>query len=249
MPPVPGYFAAMKAVCDRYGALLIFDEVMVGMGRTGTLHAWEQENVVPDIQVVGKALGAGYIPISAVLANERVISAFKNGTKYFVHGQTYQSHPAACAAALKVQQIVQSDNLLENVRNMGKYLEQSLRDRLEKHPHVGNIRGRGLFWGIEFVANKATKAPFDPALKVADKMHQTGMSKGYDIAIFQATGSAEGGWNGDHILLAPPYIITKADVDEITDRVCRVIEDVFKGLAAKGEIREAVARGDSRKTA
>ena len=249
MPPVPGYFAAMKAVCDRYGALLIFDEVMVGMGRTGTLHAWEQENVVPDIQVVGKALGAGYIPISAVLANERVISAFKNGTKYFVHGQTYQSPPAACAAALKVQQIVQSDNLLENVRNMGKYLEQSLRDRLEKHPHVGNIRGRGLFWGIEFVANKATKAPFDPALKVADKMHQTGMSKGYDIAIFQATGSAEGGWNGDHILLAPPYIITKADVDEITDRVCRVIEDVFKGLAEKGEIREAGARGDSRKTA
>ena len=230
MPPVPGYFVAMKAVCERYGALLIFDEVMVGMGRTGTLHAWEQEDVAPDIQVIGKSLGAGYIPISAVLINERVISALKEGSGYFAHGQTYQSHPAACAAALEVQRIVQGDNLLENVRCMGAYLELLLHQRLDAHPHVGHIRGRGLFWGIEFVANKVTKVPFDSSLRVADKIHRKGMSKGYDVAMFQATGSAEGGWSGDHILLAPPYTVSRADVEEIVDRTCRAIEDVFKGL-------------------
>ena len=230
MPAVPGYFAAMKAGCERYGALMIFDEVMVGMGRTGTLHAWEQEGVTPDIQVIGKALGAGYIPISAVLINERVISAFKEGSGSFAHGQTYQSHPTAFAAALEVQRIMQRDNLLENVRCMGAYLEQSLHQRLDGHPHVGHIRGRGLFWGIEFVADKLTKIPFDSSLGVAGRIHRKGMSGRYDIAIFQATGCAEGGWNGDHILLAPPYTVSRVDVDEIVDRVCRVIEDVFKTL-------------------
>ena len=137
---------------------------------------------------------------------------------------------AACAAALEVQRIVQGDNLLENVRCMGAYLELLLHQRLDAHPHVGHIRGRGLFWGIEFVANKVTKVPFDSSLRVADKIHRKGMSKGYDVAMFQATGSAEGGWSGDHILLAPPYTVSRADVEEIVDRTCRAIEDVFKRL-------------------
>ena len=155
----------MKTVCDRYGVLLIFDEIMCGMGRSGTLHAWEAEGVVPDIEVVGKSLGAGYVPISAVLVNERVVTALQGGSKYFKHGQTYQSHPLACAAALEVQRIVQNQNLVENVRNMGNYLEALLRERLADHPHVGDIRGRGLFWAIEFVADKETKEPLDPDRK------------------------------------------------------------------------------------
>lgn len=241
-PAVPGYLEAMKAVCDRYGALLIFDEVMCGMGRTGTLHAWEHDGVVPDIEVVGKSLGSGYIPISAVLATERVISVFNSGTKYFAHGQTYQSHPAACAAALEVQRIIQEDNLLERVRTMGSYLEHLLKGQLGDHPHVGDIRGRGLFWAIEFVADKATKTPFEPALKVATKMHEKGMTRGYDISLFHANGSADSGWAGDHILLAPPYIVQEEDVEEIVERVSRVVRDVFEELALQ---RAKVIKADS----
>ena len=230
VPPVEGYLAAMKTVCDRYGVLLIYDEIMCGMGRTGTLHAWEAEGVVPDIEVIGKSLGAGYVPISAVMVSERVVTALQGGSKYFKHGQTYQSHPLACAAALEVQRIVQDQNLVENVRRMGNYLEALLRERFADHPHVGDIRGRGLFWAIEFVADKATKAPLDPALKVADRLHDKGMKPGYDIALFHATGSANSGWGGDHVLLAPPYIVSRSDVEEIVARVARVIEDVFEEL-------------------
>ena len=132
--PVDGYLEAMKAVCDRYGVLLIFDEVMCGMERTGTLHAWEAEGIVPDIKIIGKSPGSGYVPISAVLVTERVVSALQGGSKYFKHGQTYQSHPLACAAALEVQRIVQDQNLVENVRCMGSYLETLLRERLADHP-------------------------------------------------------------------------------------------------------------------
>lgn len=200
------------------------------MGRTGTLHAWEADGVVPDIQVIGKSLGCGYIPISAVLIAERVVTALQTGTKYFKHGQTYQSHPVACAAALEVQRIVQDANLVENVRHMGNYLETLLRDRLADHPHVGDIRGRGLFWAIEFVADKASKTPLDPALKVSERLHNKGMEQGYDISLFHATGSANNGWGGDHILLMPPYIVDRSDVEEIVNRVVRVVEDVFEEL-------------------
>ena len=220
----------MKTVCDRYGVLLIYDEIMCGMGRTGTLHAWEAEEVVPDIEVIGKSLGAGYVPISGVLVNERVVTALQAGSKYFKHGQTYQSHPLACAAALEVQRIVQNQNLVENVRHMGNYLEALLRERLGDHPHVGDIRGRGLFWAIEFVGDKETKAPLDPMLKVADRLHDKGMKPGYDIALFHATGSANSGWGGDHVLLAPPYIVDRSDIEEIVNRVAKVVEDVFEEL-------------------
>jgi adenosylmethionine-8-amino-7-oxononanoate aminotransferase len=227
MSSVPGYFAAMKAVCERHGALLIYDEVMCGIGRTGTLHAWEHDGVAPDIQAIGKTLGSGYVPISAVLVNEKVISVFNKGNKFFAHGQTYQSHPLACAAALEVQRIMKEDKLVENVRAMGVYLEKLLRERLGNHPHVGDIRGRGLFWAIEFVAERETKATFDPELKIANRMHEKGMKKGYSISLFQATGSGDSGLDGDHILLAPPYIVQNSDVEEIVDRVGRVVEEVF----------------------
>lgn len=141
----------MKEVCDRHGALLILDEVMSGMGRTGTLHAWEQEGVVPDLQTVAKGLGAGYGPIGALLINERIVDTLRKGSGGFMHSQTYQGHPLACAAASEVQQIVEDDNLLANVREMGKYLGSSLKAKLGDHPNVGEIRGRGLFWGVRDV--------------------------------------------------------------------------------------------------
>ncbi len=162
---LPGYFPRMRAVCERHGALLILDEVMCGMGRTGTRHAWEQEGVTPDLQVIAKGLGGGYQPIGALLIGRRVAEVMAGGGG-FLHGQTYQAHPVACAAALEVQRIIAEDWLLANVRAMGDRLEAALLERLGNHRHVGDIRGRGLFRAIELVADRATKQCFDPALKL-----------------------------------------------------------------------------------
>lgn len=148
VPATPGYFNAVKQVCERHGALFILDEVMSGMGRTGTLHAWEQEGVVPDLQTVAKGLGAGYASIGALLINKRVVESLRSGTGIFSHSQTYQAHPVACAAAYEVQQVIQDENLLQNARDMGAYLEKTLKERIGNHRHVGDIRGRGLFWGV-----------------------------------------------------------------------------------------------------
>lgn len=224
----------MKAVCDRHGALLIFDEIMCGMGRTGTLHAWEPEEVVPDIQAVGKALGSGYAPISALLVGHRVVSALEQGSGYFAHGQTYQSLSLSCAAALRVQHIIQEDNLLANVVEMGTYLECLLRERLSHHPYVGDIRGRGLFWAVEFVADQETKKPLDTALHIANRLGKKGLERGYDISLFPATGTADG-WTGDHVLLAPPYTVKRLDVEEIVHRLVKVINAVFEDLEGEGK--------------
>lgn len=202
---------------------------MCGMGRTGTLHAWEQMDVVPDIEAVGKVLGSGYAPISAMLVGHRVMSALKKGSGYFAHGQTYQSLPLNCAAALEVQTIIQEDNLVANVGDMGTYLEHLLRERFADHPYVGDIRGCGLFWAVEFVADRATKEPFDKKLNIASRLGKKGLERGYDISLFPATGSADG-WTGDHFLLAPPYTVRKSDVEEIVDRVGRVVDAVFNDL-------------------
>lgn len=148
VPATPGYFKAVKQVCERHGALFILDEVMSGMGRTGTLHAWEQEGVVPDLQTVAKGLGAGYASIGALLINKRVVESLRSGTGIFSHSQTYQAHPVACAAAYEVQQVIRDENLLQNAREMGAYLEKTLKERIGDHKHVGDIRGRGLFWGV-----------------------------------------------------------------------------------------------------
>ena len=138
----------MRTVCDKYGALLVFDEVMSGMGRCGTLHAWEQEGVVPDIQTIGKGLGAGYAPVAGLLISAKVINVLDKGTGAFSHGQTYQGHPIACAGALEVQRVIREEKLVDNVVAMGKILERGLRKRLGDHPNVGDIRGKGLFWGV-----------------------------------------------------------------------------------------------------
>ncbi|TAQ89647.1 hypothetical protein B7494_g2008 [Chlorociboria aeruginascens] len=227
--PLPGYLQAMKEVCQRHKALLIFDEVMCGLGRTGTLHSWEQEDVVPDIQTIGKGLAAGYGTISALLIHENVISGLKAGAGYFQHAQTYQCHPLNAVAALEVQRIIQEQNLVDNARKMGVYLGQLLKQRFENHPNVGDIRGRGLFWCIEFVADKSTKVPMDSKLNIARRFRLRGLEKGYDICLFSATGCVDG-VRGDHFILSPPLNIDISGVEEIVYRAGRVVDSVFSEL-------------------
>lgn len=219
----------MKAVCERHGALLILDEVMCGMGRTGTLHAWEQEGVIPDIQTIGKGLGSGYGTISAILVKDWLVASLQESGKMFAHGQTYMAHPLSAAAALKVQEIVQREHLVDHAGKMGTYFEFKLKERFADHAYVGDIRGRGLFWTVEFVSDKEAKTPFPSAIGLANKLHSKGLSRGFEIGLFNATGAADG-YAGDHILLAPPYIVQEADIDEIVERFGRVVDATFKDL-------------------
>jgi adenosylmethionine-8-amino-7-oxononanoate aminotransferase len=212
---LPGYFRAMREVCDRHGALLILDEVMSGMGRTGTLHAWEQEGIHPDIEVIAKGLGGGYQPIGGILVHGRVIEALRRGSGSFKHGQTYQAHPVACAAAIAVQEAIRDEGLLANVRAMGTLLEKGLRARLGQHPHVGDIRGRGLFWAIELVRDRDDKQPFDPALAVNERIKREAFARG--LACYPMGGTIDGRL-GDHVILAPPYVATASDIEAIVDR-------------------------------
>lgn len=226
---IPGYFKRVREICDRYGALLILDEVMCGMGRSGTMHAWEQEGIVPDIQVIAKGLGGGYQPIGGILIADRVVQALANGSGGFLHGQTYQAHPVACAAALEVQRIIRDDRLVDNVRAMGVKLEQALTERFGNHRHVGDIRGRGLFWAIELVTDRATKAVFDPALKLNERVKAEGIARG--VATYPMGGTIDGK-QGDHVIVAPPYIVDEADIYAIVERLGDAVDAALKGVAA-----------------
>jgi adenosylmethionine-8-amino-7-oxononanoate aminotransferase len=225
---VPGYFQRIREICDRHGILLILDEVMCGMGRCGTLHAVEAEGVVPDLMVLAKGLGGGYAPIGAVLASARVMAAFDRGSGVFMHGHTYMGHPLACAAALAVQRTVREHNLLANVRSQGARLKVCLESRLGNHPHVGDIRGRGLFCGIELVADRASKAPFDPALRLHSRIKSEAMQRGL---LVYPTGGTVDGERGDHVLIAPPFIIDERHVDEIVDRLGAAIDAALAAVA------------------
>ena len=228
LTPVPGYFKAVRAVCDKYGVLLILDEVMCGMGRTGSLHACEQEGVVPDLMTVAKGLGGGYQPVGAVLAQRRIVEAMSRGSGFFQHGHTYLGHPMACAAALAVQQVIRRDGLVAKVREDGIAFARMLAEALGAHPHVGDIRGRGFFWGIELVADRASKAPFDPALKVNAAIKKDAMSRGLLCYPF---GGTVDGRRGDHVLLAPPFIATRQDLQEIAARLAASIDAVTRAAA------------------
>lgn len=227
VPALPGYFPAMREVCDKYGALLVLDEIMSGMGRCGTLHAWEQEGVVPDIQTIGKGLGGGYAAVAAILINNRVVDVLDKGTGAFSHGHTYQGHPIACAAAAEVQTIIKEERLVENCAAMGKVLEKGLKARLSDHPNVGNIRGKGLFWGIELVKDKLTKQPFDPKETIAMSIHEHGMEEPFNISLYPGTGVADGK-TGDVVMISPPYTVTQDEIEKIVDLADRVIRDYFK---------------------
>jgi adenosylmethionine-8-amino-7-oxononanoate aminotransferase len=224
-PPAPGYFRHIREICDRHGVLLILDEVMCGMGRTGTLHACEQDGVVPDLLVLAKGLGAGYQPIGAVLIGAKVMAALEAGSGAFRHSHTYMGHASACAAALAVQEIITEDGLLANVRARGATLRALLDAHLGQHPHVGDIRGRGLFLGLELVAERDTKRPFAASQNLALEIKRAAMAHG--LLCYPSKGSADG-VQGDHVLLAPPFIATDADLEEIVARLVPALERAFK---------------------
>jgi adenosylmethionine-8-amino-7-oxononanoate aminotransferase len=227
VPAPEGYFRAVREICNRHGALLIFDEVMCGMGRTGTLHAWEQEGIAPDIQAIAKGLGGGYQPIGAMLASGQVIDTIRQGSGSFQHGHTYLAHPMACAAALGVQQVISEERLLDRVKERGAQLERRLTERFGNHRHVGDIRGRGLFQAIELVADRATRTPFDPALKLNQRIKAIAFEGG--LGCYPGGGTVDGR-KGDHVLLAPPYIATSDDIDMIVDRLGHAVDIALKDV-------------------
>ena len=229
VPAVPGYFQAIKAILDRHGILLILDEVMCGMGRTGSLFAAEQEGVAPDMICVAKGLGAGYQPLGATLVHERIVTAVRDGSGFFQHGHTYMGHPTAAAAGLAVQQAIEDEGLLERVCVMGARLEESLTERFGNHRHVGDIRGRGLFRGIELVEDRATKAPFDPGSALNARIKRAAMADG--LMCYPMGGTIDGR-QGDHILLAPPFIIDDSHVALITEKLGRAVDQAIASLAA-----------------
>ena len=229
VPPVAGYFKRIREICDTYGVLLILDEVMCGMGRTGTLHACEQEAVSPDILTCAKGLGGGYQAIGATLVSGRIYGAIEAGSGAFQHGFTYIGHPIACAAALAVQEIIERENLLDNVRRQGRALEDALTARFGNHQHVGDIRGRGLFIGLELVRDRATKEPFDPALKLHAAVKSEAMARG--LLCYPAGGTVDG-QRGDHVLLAPPFIIEDGQVAEIVDLLSQALDAALDRAAS-----------------
>lgn len=222
--PVRTYLQRVREVCDRHGVLLILDEVMCGMGRTGHLFACAEDDVVPDIITVAKGLGAGYQPIGAMLASSRIYETIVGGSGFFQHGHTYMGHATACAAALATQHTIERDHLLPNVLARGEQLRTELRSALGDHPNVGDIRGRGLFVGVEFVQDKQTKATLDPTLKVHAKLKKRAMLEGL---MTYPMGGTKDGVHGDHVLLAPPFICTAPDISEIVSRFSSTVKRVL----------------------
>lgn len=213
---VDGYFPRIREICDRHGVLLILDEVMCGMGRTGSLFACDQDGVAPDILCIAKGLGAGYQPIGAMLCSAEIYSSIEQGSGFFQHGHTYLGHPAACAGALAVVESIEDRGLVARVNEVGGRLRAALEAEFGQHPHIGDVRGRGLFLGLEIVENRETKAPFDP---------KRGINKRFKSAAFEAglicypMGGTIDGKHGDHVLLAPPFIIEDLQIEQIVERV------------------------------
>lgn len=221
VPASPGYFKRVREICDRYGVLLILDEVMCGMGRTGTLHACEQDGIAPDLMVIAKGLGAGYQPIGALLVSGRIFEAMREGSGFFQHGHTYMAHPVACAAALEVQRVIKEDDLLANVRAQGDNLRRSLMRSFGEHPHVGDIRGRGLLQAIELVADPETREPFDPALGLNARVKREAMARG--LMCYPMGGTVDGR-SGDHILLAPPFIVDEQAIEAVSSGLREAVD-------------------------
>ncbi len=221
VPPAPGYFKRIREICDRYGVLLILDEVMCGMGRTGTLFACEQDGVSPDIACIAKGLGAGYQPIGAMLCTGAIYAAIEGGSGFFQHGHTYMGHPTAAAAGHAVVSAILGRNLLDRVRDTGQVLRGALEDRFGQHAHVGDIRGRGLFLALELVADRSTKVPFDPSRRIAPRLKFAAFEAG--LICYPMQGTIDG-VRGDHVLLAPPFILTEDQVGELTDKLSGALE-------------------------
>jgi adenosylmethionine-8-amino-7-oxononanoate aminotransferase len=224
VPPVEGYFKRIREICDRYGILLILDEVMCGMGRTGTLFACEQEGIAPDIVTIAKGLGAGYQPIGAMLCTAKIYDAIAAGSGFFQHGHTYMGHPVATSASRAVIKAILGRDLLSKVRDQGTRLTSELHNAFGQHPNVGDIRGRGLFLGLEFVEDRETKAPFDPKRGIAKALKKHAFEAG--LICYPMSGTIDGA-KGDHVLLAPPFIIEDAQIDEVVGKLDTAIRAVF----------------------
>lgn len=220
VPPVPGYFRRIREICDRYGVLLILDEVMCGMGRTGSFFASEQEDAAPDIVCIAKGLGAGYQPVGAMLCSAAIYDAIEAGSGFFQHGHTYLGHPAATAAGLAVIKAMEQRNLMPRVREQGVKLDAALRETFGQHPHIGDIRGRGLFQGLEIVEDRSTKRPFDPARKIAPRIKSAAFEAG--LICYPMQGTRDGAV-GDHVLLAPPFIISDEEIGVLCERLSMAV--------------------------
>jgi adenosylmethionine-8-amino-7-oxononanoate aminotransferase len=220
VPAVPGYFRRIREICDRHGVLLILDEVMCGMGRTGTFFACEQDGIAPDIVTIAKGLGAGYAPIGAMLASAAIHDAIAGGSGSFQHGHTYHGHPLAAAAGRAVVTALRDRGLVGRAARMGEVLNDRIRAAFGQHPHVGDIRGRGLFRALEFVADRETKATFDPARRIAARLKSAAMDEG--LIVYPASGTIDGRM-GDHVLIAPPFIIGETEIDDLVLRLDRAV--------------------------
>ncbi|MCA8026262.1 aspartate aminotransferase family protein [Burkholderia cepacia] len=229
VPPVRTYLKKIRTVCDKYGVLLILDEIMSGMGRTGYLYACDEDGVAPDLLTIAKGLGAGYQPIGATLVSDRIYRTIVDGSGFFQHGHTYLGHATACAAALEVQRVIAEEKLLDNVKARGEQLRASLREHYGAHPHVGDVRGRGLFVGVELVRDRDTKATFDPALKLHAAVKREAMQRG--LMVYPMGGTIDG-VHGDHILVAPPFICTAQQIDTIVERLSGAIDAALASAGA-----------------
>ncbi|ORY79763.1 adenosylmethionine-8-amino-7-oxononanoate aminotransferase [Leucosporidium creatinivorum] len=218
---VPGYFKAIREVCDRHGALFCLDEIMCGIGRTGKLHAWEWEGVKPDIQTCGKGMAGGYAPISAILISHKVLDGMRKGTGAFVNGYTFQSHAVACRAAIEVLKIMKEDSLIEQCHSRGQLLGQLLHKRFNTHPNVGESRGRGLFWAIELVKDTATKAAFPSSFALTELISSHCLENG--LVLYPGAGTIDG-VQGHHMLIAPPYTITEEELAFLVDTLGEAVD-------------------------
>lgn len=225
VPAVPGYFKQIREICNRHGILLILDEVMCGMGRTGTLHACEQESIAPDILVIAKGLGGGFQPVGCVMLANKIFEALCHGSGTFMHGHTYQAHPIACAAALAVQEVIEQESLLSNVVEQGQLLERWLIDLFGSHAQVGDIRGRGLFWSIELVQDRAGKVPFPSDQKLHTHIKANAMKRGL---LCYAMGGTVDGNLGDHVLLAPPFNTRSTQIEQIVSNLGDAVDAALK---------------------
>lgn len=221
VPAVPGYFKRIREICDRYGVLLILDEIMCGSGRTGHLYAFTEDGIVPDMVTVAKGLAAGYQPIGAVLVSDEIFGAFYRGSGFFQHGHTFMGHATACAAGLVVQQKLQGPGMMAHVRDLGSKFEAQLQARFAQHAYVGDVRGRALFRGIELVADRETKTPFDPAHKLHARVKAEAMQRG--LICYPGGGTVDGRL-GDHVLLAPSFVVSERDLGDIVDRLAAAID-------------------------
>lgn len=221
VPPVPGYYKRIREICSQYGVLLILDEVMCGMGRTGSLFACEQDEVTPDILCIAKGLGAGYQPIGAMLCSAKIYSAIEEGSGFFQHGHTYMGHPIASAASLSVVKTLLNEGLIERVHKIGNKLNAALHHTFGQHPHIGDIRGRGLFQGLEIVEDRDSKKTFNPSRAVNKKFKKAAFDAGL---ICYPMGGTVDGVNGDHVLLAPPFIMEETHIEEITDKLSKALK-------------------------